>query len=539
MKGKLIAISSIVVTALLLNYLILIPINVRYLGSVVLFMLIVIPIYWILFPKKCITYKYEKINTEIGKKQLIKVPIFTKKVWLVLVVFIGIISIYGIGSSTIFFSKGYKNQIGVVEERPLDSNFMFDNISELPVIDNKVATILGDKKIGEDRGLGSEFRVGIFSDIIYQEKPYSVAPLEFNDFFKWVGNKSTPGYVLVDKKTGDTKLVRDINGKKIGMKYMPSAYFGNDLKRHAYFNGNMDNALGTYHFEIDESGNPYWVIPKVRKEVGIAGGDDVYSVVLVNAQTGKVDEYKVSEVPDWVDEIYPKDMVLHQLDNWGLFVNGFVNTMFSEKEIIRITNGSRHVYHDGDMYHYTGLTSAGKDESTVGFAFINARTKKTVFYTITGATEAAAMASAEGKVQNLRYTSSFPIPVNIDGLASFFMTLKDANGLIKQYAFVNINDYGKVGIGEDIESARSSYLKLMNKDDVTSETVSYTGIIKRIGSNNNNFYMMTEGNDMLFYSDNEQVNKILSISKIGDDIVIEVLNDSIKKVNNKTLGKES
>ena len=536
MKKKIISLLILVIVIFSLNYLWLVPLNIRYLSSLVIFILIIVIIFMIINPKGLISYKYIETFDLKGKKSFVKVPMITKNIGIGIFSFFIIVIMYGLFSSTMLFSKDYKNLIGAVEENVLDKNFLFDNIEDLPIIDNGVATILGDKKIGEDRGLGSEFRVGDFSDITYQNQPYSVAPLEFNDFFKWLGNKSTPGYVLVNKKTGETTLVRDLNGKDIKMKYMPSAYFNNDLLRHTYFNGNMDNTLASYHFEIDDEGNPYWILIKTHKTIGISGGDDVLSAITVNAVTGEVNEYNPSDAPSWIDIIYPSNLALKQLDDWGYYVNGFFNTLFSEKEIIRITNGSRHVYHDGQMYHYTGLTSAGADESTVGFAFVNTRTKETLFYTITGATEAAAMSSAEGKVQNLRYTSSFPIPVNIEEIPTFFMTLKDANGLIKQYAFVNINDYGKVGIGEDIQTARSNYLKLMNKDDVTSTLEEHSGIIKRIGYSNNNYYLLLENNEQLFYSDVEEINKILSLSKIGDNIKINTLNDSIKQVENITLG---
>ncbi len=77
-------------------------------------------------------------------------------------------------------------------------------------------------------------------------------------------------------------------------------------------------------------------------------------------------------------------------------------------------------------------------------------TKTPYLYQISGATEYAAQQSAQGKVQNLHYIATFPLITNADGQPTYFMTLKDNAGLIKQYAFVSVSDYTSVGTGETI-----------------------------------------------------------------------------------------
>ncbi len=115
-------------------------------------------------------------------------------------------------------------------------------------------------------------------------------------------------------------------------------FFNKDLKRHAYLNGNMDNQLYKYSFEVDDNGYPYWIITKTQKTIGINGGDDVKSIITVDPQTGDVEEYLVGNVPDWIDMVYPKQLVLKQLDDWGVYVNGFWNTIFGEKNIVTYNN---------------------------------------------------------------------------------------------------------------------------------------------------------------------------------------------------------
>ncbi len=226
------------------------------------------------------------------------------------------------------------------------------------------------------------------------------------------------------------------------MRYIESAYLNQDLKRQAYFSRGWNNQLLDPFFELDEAGNPFFVYPKTKKTIGWSGGDDVYQVIVVNAVTGDTELYDVGEQPAWIDNVYPVQLVDQQLNYYGKYNEGFLNSLFSQEGLLQTTLGQRHIDNQGELFTYTGMTSIGSDESTVGMSFVDVSNKKTAVYSLTGATETAAMSSAEGKVQNLQYTATFPIPVNINGEGAYFISLKDKSGLIKQYAFVNINTDG-------------------------------------------------------------------------------------------------
>ena len=62
-----------------------------------------------------------------------------------------------------------------------------------------------------------------------------------------------------------------------------------------------------------------------------------------------------------------------------------------------------YVVMEDDVYLYTGITSVSSDESNLGFILTNMRTKETRFYSVPGAEEYSAMASATGQVQQMRY----------------------------------------------------------------------------------------------------------------------------------------
>ena len=534
MKNKVFLFIGLFVLILTWNYFALIPINLRYIETVIVFLMFIFVGYLILLPSE-IKKSYRKYG--VNSKTLTG----PGRILLFLIIAIFVIPIiYGIGSSPLFFSSQYQTLIGEITEENFTENFSAVDTASLPIVDHELAYLLGDKKIGSERGLGSEFYVGEFSDITYNGELMAVAPLEYNDFFKWLNNDGTPGYITVNKVTGEVNLITEINGEDLNLKYLDSSYFGEDLMRTAYLNGNYTNELYDYYFEIDDNGMPYFIIPKIEKTIGISAGRDVYEVIIVDAQTGETNTYSVEEVPSWVDMVYPKELVIEQLDDWGYYVNGFWNTVFAEKDIVLSTDGSRRVANDGELWHYTGLTSVGADDSTVGFVFIDTRTKETIFYRETGATENAAMNSAEGKVQNLGYYATFPIPMNISGESTFFITLKDSKGLVKQYAFVNINDFSVVGNGETIEEARKSYLKILNANNIITEnetTIEVSGTIDRIGYNTidgtSSYYVLIEGSSTLYYSD-ENI-PTLTVSEKGDIVTMTVYNDKIVNLTNQTI----
>ena len=93
---------------------------------------------------------------------------------------------------------------------------------------------------------------------------------------------------------------------------------------------------------------------------------------------------------------------------------------------------------------FTGVTSVVSDESNIGFVLMNSRTGEIRYYAIPGAEEYSVMRSAEGEVQHLGYSASFPSVINIDGQPTYIMVLKDKGGLVRQYALTHVERYNIV-----------------------------------------------------------------------------------------------
>jgi len=455
-------------------------------------------------------------------------------------------------SLPILHTSAYRDLIGKVEiGENLSTHMAPISMERVRVVDQSLANILGDKVLGAQPALGSQVRLGTFNIQKVRNNLYWVAPLLHSGFFMWNQNEEgTNGYVMVNASNErDVKLVQEVNGKKVRIKYQPEAYFNDFLERHLYLSGFYKVGLTDYSFEIDDDGVPYWVVTKYKKTIGFSG-ENATGVVLVNTETGKCEEYGIENTPAWVDRIQPDNFIENQLNDWGNFVKGYFN--FSNESKLQITQGVTLVYgEDNNSYWYTGLTSVGADEATVGFVLVNTRTKKAVWYRQSGATEAAAQKSARGKVQEKRFSASQPVPYNINNIPTYVMTLKDDGGLVKMFAMVAIEDYTIVGVGNTLTETLMAYKNAFNmagnkiNPKSTTKKQILNSIVLRINSdikNGNSFYYFTVDGKPNIFIGSSQISNELPVTLAGDSIAISYDDDTqglidISSFKNRSFGK--
>ena len=389
--------------------------------------------------------------------------------------------IVGIGyliSSPFFRAKSYAEILSIEEDSNIDDMINeinkisdFDNI---PLIDKDAARTLADKTIGDFSALGLESQFEILeadsTQINYKGAPYRVYPLQYGDIFKWVTNsvmsdeyEGIPGYVRVNLNTQEAQLITDYD-----IRYSTAEHFGEYLERHLRFKY-PTYLFGQMSFEIDESGKPWWVVEHITKAVGLLGGDEVKGVILVDATTGDAEYHSAEEFAkadseiSWIDQAYDAELLVQQYNYLGKYLGGFWNSIIGQSGVKQASQGYSFIADGDDVYLYTGVTSVTDDDSLLGFFFINQRTKEAKFYKTTGATEAAAQLSAQGKVSDKGWKAAFPILLNVDGEPTYFMALKDDANIVKSYAMVNVQQYNVVAIpaaeNDDLASAVSEYIK--------------------------------------------------------------------------------
>lgn len=407
---------------------------------------------------------------------------FTIPIGIVVGIIIVAIIIGAVTSTQIFHAQQYRSLIDI-EDGTFNEEIANSNINNLAVVDVDTAERLGDRTLASLDNPSWYDVDNEYNLILYNDTQYRISPINYGGFFKYTKASSAgiPGYVLVNAVTQEAELVILENP----IKYSPSAFFSYDLFRHLR-NQYPSYVFGKSFFEIDDNGNPYWITSVKTTNIGFWGGKTENSFIITDACTGESQEYTVSNLPNWVDHAFDLDYLMKMVYYNFEYVNGFIN--FSATGINRtsyyyrddeegFTGYNTTLSSDGIVF-YTGVTPANAAESIVGFILANPRTGVVKFYSCTGAEESSAQAAAQGLVQNLGYVATFPTIVNIDGLPTYFMVLKDNAGLIQRYAFSNVQNYSHTVQARTVEEALALYRQEvgLSSDSVETEDVNTNGI---------------------------------------------------------------
>ena len=399
----------------------------------------------------------------------------------------------------------------------VDHDFASDiqevNYSEIPVIDRDSAILLGNREMGSIPEYVSQFEISsLYSQINYQGTPVRVSPLGYADLFKWFTNRGTgiPAYALVDMTTQDAQIVT-LGDNAIF--YSQSEPLARNIDRYVQLKYPF-YMFDEKSFEIDEDGHPWWICPVQKRTIGLFGGTTIDRVVMVNATTGECTDISIDEVPEWVDRAYPAELLIEQYNWSGAYKDGWLNSWLGQKNVVQTTPGTdgnvgyNYIAKDDDVWVYTGVTSATADNSIVGFVLVNQRTAESHFYSVAGATEESAMQSAEGQVQNLRYTATFPLLINVANQPTYFMALKDSAGLVKKFAMIDIQRYQNVAVGDTVAECQKSYEALLatngvdTGDSMPTDVKQAKGIIATMAQavieGNSHYYVTLQGDSSIY-----------------------------------------
>ena len=454
-----------------------------------------------------------------------------------------LIIIIAIANSTLFNATGYSEILKVK-----DTSFSADlsesvGTDSIALMDTASAQMLGDREIGALSDVVSQFNVSYdYTQIDYNGKPIKVSALEYAGFFKWMNNKESgiKGYVTVNPVSMSASFE-----SSEGMKYVPSAFFFEDAKRYLWTKY-PTLMLDNLHFEIDESGKPYYIASIIEKTVGLFGGKTVSGCIVLDPTSGETEKYDVADIPKWIDVVFYGDLICEQYNWYGMFQNGYMNSLFAKKDCKQVTtyyssdeesedetpiSDYGYVAKDGDIWIYTGVTSVNGDSSNIGFLLANERTGESRYYSVAGADEKSAMTAAEGEVQEKGYQASFPSLINIDGHPTYIMVLKDSGGLVKLYATVNVEQYNIVTTATTQAECIKKYKSALGieSDETPEDTEEKTMVIssiKYIDIDGNTYIYLIDGDSNIFKAKASSNENMLLLS-VGDKVKITYSGNTI------------
>lgn len=470
-----------------------------------------------------------------GRGRLQIISLFLIPIFCFLVIVFG-----NLAGAPIFNAKRYANLLKVENREFVNDIPESENVDNIALMDTNSARIFGDRKIGSLSDVVSQFEVeNAYTQINIDNKPMKVANLRYADFFKYLSNRNEgiPGYVTVNPVDSTAKYIK----LDKGMKYVPSGYFNDKIMRHVQMNNPTRIFEGCY-FEVKDDGTPCYICPVLHARVGLFGGMDVKGAVICDPVSGDMEYYAVEDIPTWVDRVYDGELLTRKYNWHGLFGNGYWNSIIGQKGCVQTTNDYGYKTIEDDVWIYTGVTSVTGDASNIGFVMINQRTSEARYYSISGAEEYSAMSSAEGAVQEKKYTASFPSLINVYGTPTYIMVLVDNGGLVKMYAMVNVEQYNLVATGDTQTEVFAKYRKLLKSEGIkntgssgeSDEDLDDDNSVAETTFNVKDMQYVTTGGETYVYIKDDKGNVYKQLFADDENIIFVSVGDNIKLTYKKS-----
>lgn len=235
--------------------------------------------------------------------------------------------------------------------------------------------------------LGSYTKIGTtFEQTVNGQQVY-ITDLHVTNWRAFRSNgKSLPGYFARPAK--DTSATTNfVSGYNMG--YIPEARWNKDLNRHVYLNyvincGCIVDLLEV--LEIDETGRPMYTGTVWKYSIGNRGLVAT-AVIVVDPETGKIDEYSLKDAPQWIDRIFSLDRMVERIEKWATY------SEWDAKFFVQDTTGKMKVDSAEDVYSADGrleymitITSAGSDQTLKYDLRVNPRTGEVIKFSASGKT---------------------------------------------------------------------------------------------------------------------------------------------------------
>ena len=349
-----------------------------------------------------------------------------------------------------------------------------DTIVNDAIVDTTTAEKNANKVLGTLGTIGSRYVAKEYFVLTVKDSPDAepkmvrVAPLGYDGFFRYCKYKydGIPGYII--STTTETGSARYVELEK-PIFYSPSACFSKYLKRHLRFTY-PTMLLGEPHFELDDNGNGFWITPRYKHNVALAG-KEVIGTVVTDANTGVSEWYRLGEEPDWVSCVYAGDYACDIYSWQGMYFDGLSNALFGKEGCWKTTEietsdsldrDYAYKFKDGQIWSVTGVKTLATDtKSTIAVLMTSQKTNKAFWCDIAGADEGSVMTTASEEYHAYEYTASFPSLINIDGELTYVCVVTDKESVVKNWVFINMKDISRIVTAKSEAEGFAKYRKLL------------------------------------------------------------------------------
>ncbi len=235
--------------------------------------------------------------------------------------------------------------------------------------------------------LGSYTKIGTtFEQTVNGEQVY-ITDLHVSNWRGFRSNgKVLPGYFVRSAKEVNS-ATKFVSGYRLT--YIPAAKWNVDLKRHVYMNYQISCRCEIDNLEvleIDDTGRPMYTGTVWKYSIGNRGLVAT-AVIIIDPETGKIDEYPLNDTPQWVDRIFSLDRMVGRIGLWAKY------SEWEAKFFVQDTTGKMKVDSAEDVYSADGrleymitITSAGSDQTLKYDLRVNPRTGEVIKFSASGKT---------------------------------------------------------------------------------------------------------------------------------------------------------
>ncbi len=421
------------------------------------------------------------------------------------------------------------------------------DLAHVRIVPIESARFAGDKVVGQ---LGTYYAAGAYNVQLAQGRLVWVTALEFHDPIQWIFRRTSPGVIIVSAENPDAAAELR---QRTPMRYIPSAYFNDNLFRHVYMTYGSEEILETT-LQLDDTGNPYELATLGRPTIGWSG-ERVTAVVIVDPATGamqRIPREDFGSLPQWISRVYPPDIALDYNEWFGRYVHGFWNSLFAKRDVHLparndvsglLLGGSRFVW-------FVDHTSpAATDASMTGFTYMNSRTGAMTYYTASGgefnSTGAENAVAANPLVRQGRLLPTQSILYNMFGQNTWVVPVIADNGKYQTLALVQATN-GRVVVGNAsapsaAADAFSAYRDLLGGRVAGSGSAeNVAGVVDRVAQSGTSIYFTVRGDPRAFVL-HDAANPTALLMHSGDRVKFVIQGEdtgstSIRDFKNLSLG---
>ncbi len=445
-------------------------------------------------------------------------------------------------ASGVVAATTYQKQAALVNAKTT-STLPLVNATDIPIVEETNASIVLANSIG---GLGPQYHVSNqgMALVRYHGQLIWTAPLEFNNGLIWLTNHSTPGYVWTSASNPSAKPNLVLGQHYY---YTPKAGFGLNLNRVLYQHY-AEYYMGTTDWEVDPSGQGYWITSLYQPAPGVTGLVTKVMVgsAMTNPTTGATVFYPLGKQPSWVSQIVGPEFAQNEANRYGWDRAGFIAATFTHQNTTQPVHSTPYnvLMDNGALGWEIPMSSPNTtDNSLAGLILVNAETNQVSFTPFTGVqNDMAASQRINGATINSTLRSGRPLLYNLANALAYVSPVVNASGIVQEVAVVDPHNTVQPIIASNLADALSNWQSYLASGDIglapgTKNTglKTTTGTVLRVatyltssgssGSTVKEFWLFLIGHDS--YSADLSVNpNAIPFVKPGDRVTITYVTGS-------------